>query len=48
MCQILSFFKGIVIIKVKASSGHMACPGHMGGLVTDLDVQVTEGVHLYF
>ena len=31
-----------MIIKVMASSGHMACPGHTGGLGTELDVQVTD------
>ena len=24
-------------------SGHTACPGHTGGLVTECDVQVTDG-----
>ena len=32
-----------MIIKVTASSGHTACPGHTGGLGTELDVQVTDG-----
>ena len=32
-----------MIIKVTASSGHTACPGHMGGLGTELDIQVTGG-----
>ena len=31
-----------MIIKVTASSGHTACPGHTGGLGTELDVQVTD------
>ena len=26
-----------------ACSGHTACPGHTGGLVTKRDVQVTDG-----
>ena len=43
-----------MIIKVTASSGHAACPGHTGGLGTERDVQVTVGdpgygvcVHIY-
>ena len=32
-----------MIIKVTASSGHTACPGHTGGLGTELDVQVMDG-----
>ena len=32
-----------MIIKVTASSGRTACPGHTGGLGTELDVQVMDG-----
>ena len=31
-----------MIIKVTASSGHTACPGHTGGLGTERDVQVMD------